>query len=178
MKIIGLTGTHRSGKDTVAKYLKEKHGYKTLTFSDFLKKRLRKKDMKITKMNLSKEGDKLREDKGRGALAEEIYKEIKRNNWEKIALSGFMSPEEVKYIEEKAEKFSLINVTAKPSERFKRRSESEPDDLEEFLGRDKRDEKKGVKEVMEKADYEIKNNSTKQKLYEKTNQLINKINND
>ncbi|MFW5902763.1 MAG: AAA family ATPase [archaeon] len=174
-RIIGLTGTHRSGKDTVANYLKEKYNFKTLTFSDFLKKRLKKKGKEITKMNLSEEGDQLRKEKGRGALAEEIYEEIKKNNWEKIALSGFMSPEEVEYIKRKTDDFNLVKVTAKSEERFKRRSESEPDNLEEFLQRDKKDEKKGVKEVMETADYEVKNNSSKQDLYEKIDQLMKNI---
>lgn len=159
--VIGLTGYHRSGKDTAATYLEEKYGFHTLTFSDALKKRLKEKEKPITKMNMSKEGDKLREKKGRAAIAKELYQMIENRNLKRVVLNGFLSPEEVDYIRNEVMNFHLIQIQAAPMKRFERRSEDEPDNEEEFFERDERDkENKGADKVMEMSDYLIHNNSS------------------
>jgi len=175
-KIIGLTGYHRAGKDVVSDYLKENYGFKTLTFSDALKKRLEEKGKKVTKNNLSKEGDELRKEKGRGGLAKELYNIIENKEWEKVVMNGFLSPEEVEYIQEKPCEFHLIEIRAEPEIRFQRRSEDEPDEKEEFLKRDKRDiEKKGADEAIKMAEYILENNSDLESLYKKIDRLMEKL---
>ena len=175
-KIIGLTGYHRSGKDVVANYLKKNYGFQTLTFSDALKKRLKEKNKEITKHNLSKEGDELRKEKGRAGLAKELYEIIENKKWEKIVMNGFLSPEEVEYIEEKPGEFHLIEIKAEPEKRFKRRSEDEPDEKKKFFKRDERDRKqKGADKTIEMAEYTIENNSDLESLYKKIDRLLKKL---
>ncbi len=178
-KIIGLTGYHRAGKDVVARYLKKEYNYNTLTFSDALKKRLEEKEKKVTKHNLSKEGDELRKEKGRAGLAKELYNIIENKDWEKIVMNGFLSPEEVEYIQKKPCEFHLIEIKADPDIRFKRRSEDEPDEKQKFLERDRRDRKqKGADKAIQMAEKTITNNSDLETLYKKIDKFMKTIKND
>ncbi len=171
--VIGLTGYHRSGKDTVADYIEEEYGFNTLTFSDALKKRLKEKGKEITKMNMSKEGDELREEAGRAAIAKVLYGMIEEKGWKKVVMNGFLSPEEVDYIRNEVMNFHLIEVQAAPMKRFKRRSEDEPDNEEEFFERDERDkELKGADKVMEMSDYVIHNNSDLENLHQEVDYVM------
>lgn len=171
--VIGLTGYHRAGKDTVADYIEEEYGFRTLTFSDALKKRLKEQGKEITKMNMSKEGDKLRDKEGRAALAKELYRMIENRGWERVVMNGFLSPEEMDYIRNEVMNFHLVEVQAAPMKRFKRRSEDEPDNEEEFFKRDERDkELKGADKVMEMSDYIVHNNSDLESLHQEVDYVM------
>ncbi len=158
--VIGLTGYHRSGKDTVAKYLKKEYGFEVLTFSDILKQRLKEKGEEATKMNMSLEGEELRKEKGNAAIAKELMKIVEEKGLKEIVLNGFISPEEVDYIRNRVMNFYLVEVQAAPRTRFERRSSEEPDNEEEFFRRDERDKRKGFEKVMQMDDYIVRNNST------------------
>ena len=59
--LIGLTGTMACGKGTVAEHLKDK-GFEGYVFSDVIKEEATKKGFELTRQNLQKVGDILREE--------------------------------------------------------------------------------------------------------------------
>ncbi|MCD6434129.1 MAG: hypothetical protein J7L14_00780 [Candidatus Diapherotrites archaeon] len=163
--IVALTGLARAGKDTAADILAKK-GFVKLVFSDFLKEEVRKRNLELNKMNLSIVGDELRAKHGRGVLAKYLWEKAK--NYSRVVAVGVRSPEEADYLREKAEKFLLIEISAKPEIRFQRRSDADPQTFEEFMRRDERDIKnKGLAEVLKMADVKIDNNGTIAELEER-----------
>ena len=173
--IIGLTGLARSGKDTIAKYLEEKYGFKHLDFArDALFAEADKRGIEKDKISLSILGDELRQEQGRAVLAKIINSKIKED--ENYVITGFRSPEEVDLIRNEHLNFVLIEVSASHTIRFKRRNEKDPDDEELFNARDKRDiHNKGLGDVLKMADYKILNESTFEELYSLIDDLMEKI---
>ncbi len=172
--IIGLTGLAGSGKDTVARYLQERHGYKMLVFSDILVEEAKTRGMEPTKMNLSILGDELRVAMGNAALAKKLLEKIDPE--ENYVISGFRSPEEVYAIQNEVIDFCLILVDADKATRFKRRRPEDPQTENEFFERDERDiENKGTGKVIEMADFTIANDGSVDELYKKVDELLVKI---
>jgi dephospho-CoA kinase len=172
--IIGLTGLAGSGKDTVARYLQERHGYKMLVFSDILVGEAKTRGMEPNKMNLSILGDDLRKGMGNAALAKKLLDKIDPED--SYVISGFRSPEEVYAIQNEVIDFCLIFIDADKSTRFKRRRPEDPQAENEFFERDERDiENKGLGKVLEIADFTIVNNGSVDELYKKVEGLLVKI---
>ena len=68
--IIGVTGFFASGKDTVADYLTERHGFAHLSLSDMIRDRLRQEGREVTIDHLTEMGNRIRRDEGAGALGQ------------------------------------------------------------------------------------------------------------
>jgi len=188
MLIIGLTGLAGAGKTTVADYLKEKHGFVKLTFSDILLKEalkrgllkeVKSKDEERVKIVLSKLGDKMRKESGKmGILAELLCKEIKEKRLEKVCVDGFRSPEEViLFKKEFGNDFILIKVYASESVRVERLKRRDPSiNIEKLKERDKRDLKlKGLEETLKMADLELNNDCSLKELYERVDNLLKSL---
>lgn len=174
MKLIVLTGLARSGKDTVADYLQEQHGFKKLVFSDFLKNEVKKRNLEISKENLAVIGDELRKQNGMGVVAELLWNDAK--NFEKVVASGCRSIEEIEFLKKKCNNAVLVAVVADANERFGRKLESDPQNQTDFFARDKRDiENKGLKKVIDLADFTIENNSTLEDLKKNALNLLSKL---
>ena len=172
--IIGITGLARSGKNTAAEYLSSLYGFKVFTPSDVIKTELMRRGIVISKENISKLGDLMREEFGRNVIAVKTLE--KASNFPKVAITGIRSPEEVKYFRYEADKFYLLCIEAKEDKRFSRRSKADPQFRSAFFERDNRDiENKGLGKVIEKADYVIKNNHTKNNLYKKVDEFLKKV---
>ncbi len=172
--IIGITGLARSGKDTAAEYLASLYGFKVFTLSDVIKTELMRRGMVISKENMSKLGDIMREEFGRNVIAIKILE--KASKFPKVAITGIRSPEEVKYFKYEADKFYFLCIEANEDKRFGRRSKADPQFRSKFFERDKRDiENKGLGEVIEKADYVIKNNHSKENLYRKVDEFLKTV---
>ena len=75
--IIGLTGTNGAGKGEVAAFLK-RMGYTYFSLSDLVREELRKKENEVTRNNLIKMGNELREKFGPDILAKRIMKKVKQ----------------------------------------------------------------------------------------------------
>ncbi|UCD04013.1 MAG: AAA family ATPase [Candidatus Woesearchaeota archaeon] len=165
-KVLGITGMASAGKDTVGNYLKEKYNFEVLSFSDILIEEAKKKKIEPTKMNLSKIGDDYRKKHGMGGLAIKILNKINKSKKDKIVITNFRSPEEVDYIRNHVDDFTLVEIRTDPELRWKRRRKEDPQTEEEFFERDKRDkELKGLGKVIELADKVIENNSDFKDLY-------------
>jgi dephospho-CoA kinase len=156
--IIGVMGLAGAGKDEFTKILQERHGFKKYDFSkDVLEEIARKRRLNPTKANLSDLGDQIRDNDGRGILAEMLLKKIGRLEGN-IVISGFRSPEELDYIRNEALDFYLIEIYADPLVRYNRKREVISSKV--FFERDRHDmETKGMGKVIRMADFIIKNNS-------------------
>jgi dephospho-CoA kinase len=69
-KIIGLSGTNGSGKDTVGHMLAERHGYLFVSISDFLRDEARKRGLPVTREVLRTISAEWRREFGLGVLVD------------------------------------------------------------------------------------------------------------
>ena len=172
--IIGITGLARSGKDTVADYIAEKHSFKVFTMSDTLRSECMKRGMDISKDNLSLIGDTMRKEFGNDIVAVKTIE--KAGNFPRSIITGVRSPEEIDIFKQHSPSFILLSVEAPDSSRFGRRTEKDPDTETGFFARDERDmHNKGMGDVIEMADYVITNDSTLDQLYENVDKFLDSL---
>jgi len=188
MIVIGVSGYAASGKSEFAKYLKEKYGFKVFEFSEIIEEEARK--LKLLEENLSLEekkrklselGKKIRENYGREDIfALKIVEKIKSENLEKVVVSGFRNLIEVEVFKrEFGKNFYLIFIEVDAKIRYERRKIQDPNfnlSFEEFLERDKKDEKElGLKELKEVANFIVENNSSLEDFYKKIDLIIKSL---
>ena len=172
--IIGITGLARSGKDTVADYIAEKHSFKVFTMSDTLRSECMKRGMDISKDNLSLIGDTMRKEFGNDIVAVKTIE--KAGNFPRSIITGVRSPEEIDVFKQHSPGFILLSVEALDSSRFGRRTEKDPKTETGFFARDERDkENKGLGDVIEMADYTMTNNGTLDQLYGDVDKFLDSL---
>ena len=172
--IIGITGLARAGKDTVADYIADRYNFKVFTMSDTLKGECMKRNLEITKDNLSHVGDAMRKEFGNDIVAVKTIEKAK--NFPKSIITGVRSPEETDLFKRESSHFILLSIAAEDDKRFERRSEKDPKTETEFFARDERDmENKGLGDVLEMSDRDIENNGTFDELHEKVDKFIENI---
>jgi len=174
MSVIILVGLARSGKDTAADYLVEKHGFSKYTFSDVLRETLEEKQLAPTKKRMNELGDMLRNEMGMDAIARMLDKKI--NKKDKLVLVGPRSIEEINFFKQKFPELKVIKVTTGKDERFERRSVEDPQTEEEFYKRDENDKRnKGFQKVLDSADFQINNFSEIEKFYSEIETALNLV---
>lgn len=115
-EIIGIVGSIRSGKSTVAKYLVDRYEYLPASNSDVLKKILLGMGQAPTRVNLASLGDSLFSALGNDAIARFRLDNLHLG---RIVVDGIRYPEEVKRYSE-VSSFKLLAVTSDLSLRFQR----------------------------------------------------------
>jgi dephospho-CoA kinase len=186
--VAGLTGLAGSGKSEASRYLAERYEFQRLTFSDILlkeaKKRdlLKNKDYEEVKYVLSKLGESLRKESGKmGILAEKAIDKIKTERYERTAVDGFRSVEEVDLFRENFDRFYLIFIDADERTRLGRRGARNARDssisIEELRKRDRENiVTMGLGKVMQMADFRIENNNDLTYFHKEIDNLIKVIN--
>ena len=171
--IIGATGLGRCGKETFAEYLEEKYGFAHLDFfTDAVKPELKRRGIKVTRMNGSILGDKMRKEEGMNVMAKRIFDRI--DFTKNTIITGLRSVEEVNYIKKHTNDFILVEIYADEDARYKRTGKKQT--REDFLKRDKRDIKlKGLGKVIEMADFRIINNTTKKEFGKNIKEFMKKL---
>ncbi len=174
MAVLMIVGLARSGKDTVADYLAEKYKFYKLTFSSVLAEALEQKGVPATKQNMIELGDELRKEFGMDALAKLLAKKVLRDD--RLALVGPRSIDEAQFFRKKYPEMKIVKVTAADESRYTRRSRADPEDKKGFFGRDEADLRtKGMQKVLDAAEFELKNNEDREKLYSQIDALVRKI---
>jgi dephospho-CoA kinase len=134
-KLIGLTGTNGSGKGEAAVYF-ERKGYAYFSLSDLIRKELQKSGIAVTRDNLIKRGNELRERFGPDILARLVIKEVKG----KAVIDSIRNPSEVKYLR-KQKRFILLAIDSPVELRYervkKRGREESASSLDEFINKEK-----------------------------------------
>ncbi|GAI02780.1 unnamed protein product, partial [marine sediment metagenome] len=177
--IIGITGTNASGKDTAANFFTDRD-FDSFSLSDIIREEAKKRNLESTRDNLRNLGKELREKFGPSYLSEQTLKKIKKNS----IVTSIRHPKEVTVLKE-AKGFFLIAVDAPIKLRYERakkreRGEQDAKSFESFKKQEKYEfNKKGSGQqlgvCMEMADYKIENSETKEKFYQKLEELFNQI---
>jgi dephospho-CoA kinase len=176
--LIGLTGTYASGKGTIAKYLQKK-GFAYFSLSDELRHIMEKEGIATTRENLIAAGKSIREKKGKGYLAELVLKKA----GEKAVVDSIRNEGEVRALR-KREDFTLVAVDAPIKIRFQRaKKRSRVGDPETFVDFRLKEQKEmssagagqQIGKCMGLAEYKIINDSSKEKLYKKVEEMLQKI---
>ncbi|TFG29370.1 MAG: flagellar hook-basal body complex protein FliE [Promethearchaeota archaeon] len=176
MKIIGFCGLPGSGKSTAMESIKDLG--LVITMGDVIRNEAKKMGIESTANNLGKIAKELREKEGPGAVARKCIELIQTLEDETIFIDGVRSCKEISEFR-KVWKFPLIAIELNTQERFTRLYErarsDDPKVFEDLKQRDEREFSFGLKEVIEKADYKIINESTIQDLKKKTKKLVKEI---
>ncbi len=178
MLIIGITGKYCAGKSTVCEYLKTK-GFVPLSLSDELREIMEKKGLEITRENMIKEGNALRENHGNGYLAKLVLKKIEKDR--NYVVDSLRNPDEIRELK-KERNFRLWVLTANENKRFeriiKRQRAGDPKTIEEFKALEAMEAKQENKSAQNIEDCEkmgdmiIENNSSLAELFSKIDDAL------
>lgn len=180
--LVGIAGLNSSGKDTVAEFLENK-GFVRKSLSDEIRKESQVRGLELTRENLIKLGNELRQTQGNGVLAKRVLAGLDlRGNYSFVSIRN---PEEVKELKNHRQFFMLF-VEADPKTRFerikKRNRENDPKTFEEFQRvealelKSENDSSQQLRAIQKMADATIQNNGSFEELYEKVEDFLDKLN--
>ncbi len=174
-RLIGLTGTNGAGKGEVANFLRKK-GYAYYSLSDLVRQQLNKERKELSRNNLIKMGNKLREKFGADILARLVVKKIRG----KAVIDSIRNPKEVEYLRQQ-KNFILVAVDAPAALRFervkKRGRQESVSTLQEFIQKEAEEmtnNQKGqqLQNCMKMADIKIENVGSLENLHQKLEKLV------
>jgi dephospho-CoA kinase len=102
MKLIGISGTNGSGKDTIGHMLSERHKYLFVSVTDMLRDEARKRELPVEREHLRNISAEWRREGGLGVLVDkavEIFNQHK-NEYEGLAIASLRNPGEVDRVHE------------------------------------------------------------------------------
>src|SRR5688572_27004691 len=101
-KIIGLSGTNGSGKDTVGKILADQHGYLFVSVTDILRAEAKRRGMPIERETLRSISAEWRRSSGLAVLIDKAIAEYEneRANYSGIVMASLRNPGEVQKVHE------------------------------------------------------------------------------
>lgn len=178
--ILGLVGEIASGKDTVADYLVEKYGAKTISFSQPLRDILDILYQPQNRANMAGLGDTLREQFGQDLLSCVIAKKIKNSRDKIIVLPNVRLESDIVYLK-KLPGFVLVSIDTEAKTRFKRLTSrgQNTDDKTKTWAQFQKDAQlyteRGIRDLMKKCKYKLDNNKKKTDLYNQIETLLQKI---
>ena len=170
VRVIGLTGTNSSGKGETAAYF-QKRRYAYVSLSDVIRGELEREGIPLTRDNLIRKGNHMREARGADVLARLVMKDIKG----KTVVDSIRNPEEVEYLRQRGD-FILLAIDAPVEIRFerakKRGREESASTLQEFIAKEA-EEMTGLRtgqqlsNCIQMADFKIDNDGTLEDLHKK-----------
>jgi dephospho-CoA kinase len=176
LKVIGFCGLPGSGKSTALKIVKDLGVI--ITMGDVVRDEAIKRNIVVTDKNLGQLAKSLRIEGGDEIIAKKCVELIQSSQSDVVFVDGIRSPYELNVFR-KYWKFPLVVIEADENIRYQRIIErARDDDSKSILDIKKREEREigfGLLELIQKADYIIKNNSTIKKLKKKTRNLIKNL---
>jgi len=178
--ILGLTGKIGSGKDTVAKYLMEKFGGQSFSYSDALAEVLNIYNLPVTRENLQKLSTVLRQNFSEDILANAMEKKVSQAAGPVVAITNVRREADIADIK-KLPNFYLIYVETDQKIRYQRylkRNQSEGDremTFEEFQKRDSAESEAQIEGLKNKADFVLNNNGTVADFYKQIDSVFEKL---
>ncbi len=141
MMIIGLAGTHASGKDTLADYLSKKHGFYHVSTGDIVREVAIGKYGSVERPVLYKTANEIRTEFGHGAtgyMALDKFEKVK-DEYKGLVVSGFRAIAEAQAVKDRGGILVFIDAPERIRfERLRDRARVEEGDLsfEEFKKRE------------------------------------------
>lgn len=118
-KIIGVSGTNGSGKDTFGRLLHEKYGYHTISLSDVLRAELTLLGRPIDRQNLSSLSQEIRHAEGEGGMVVRAIAMWQQTGvGEGLCLTSIRAPGEAETIQQQGGQ--VVWVDADPAVRYAR----------------------------------------------------------
>ncbi len=177
MKIIGLVGPKRSGKDTAAEYIEQKYGAKRHAHSEIFVQLLDLLGVEKSRDNIIKLVG-LREVFGDDVLINAINKKIQEDNSELEVITGIRFENEFENIK-KYPGSILIYIDAPVEKRYKwqlddnQYSGDSTMSFEEFVEIEKTKETEvHIAELGKKCEYKLLNNGSKEELFSKIDGIL------
>ncbi|MFX1259252.1 MAG: AAA family ATPase [Promethearchaeota archaeon] len=176
MKVIGFCGLPGSGKSTAINSISDLGTI--ITMGDVIRNEAKIRGFKPTGENLGKIAKGLRNKDGEEIIAKKCVELIKTFKSDIIFVDGVRSITEINVFR-KFWNFPLIAIDIDEKTRFKRlydRARSDdPKTIKDLRERDEREILFGLKDIIENAEYKIKNNSTIEDLQKKTRRIVLEI---
>jgi dephospho-CoA kinase len=177
--IIGLVGESGSGKDTVANYLRDKHGAKLYRFADPLREALELYLDKISREDLQWLAMRFKERFGKKILARGLKKKIEENGNGLTVVNGIRFSEDAEFVKSLPNGY-VIYVTLDSKSRWQRiynRGEKTDDAVsyEKFLEMEKAETEVNIPKIGEKADFRVENMGTKEELLAKVDEIVHNL---
>ncbi|MFA4907769.1 MAG: deaminase [archaeon] len=187
--LVGITGLNSSGKDTAAEYLENK-GFVKKSLSDEIRRELFTRGIPLDdRQTLIDTGNELRHKFGGGILAKRLLASVDQSR--NYSFISIRNPEEVEELR-KNKNFFLIFIEAGPEKRFERQQKRErmgvkgwgatPKTFGEFAEEEKKELKnedskaQQLLKMREMADFVVENNGSTDELYQKIDELLDKMN--
>jgi dephospho-CoA kinase len=142
VKIIGISGANGSGKDTMAKFLADKHGWLFISVSDILREGLKRRGLPLERENLSNLSAEWRRASGLGVLVDKAVARFKATpkHYTGLAVASLRNPGEADRVHELGG--VVVWLDADPKLRYGRvmgrmRSTEDVKTFEQFLEEEK-----------------------------------------
>ena len=183
--IIGITGFLASGKGVLSETLKEK-GFIVYSCSDEIREECRKENLEISRDNLQKTGNLLREKYGPNILAKRLSDRIRLNGLDKnYVVESIRTEGEITELK-KLPNFSLVFIDADEKIRYQRAKErlkekEHIDSFEEFILSEKKEmnnkdpNSQNLLRCKESSQYTLDNNGSIEELKTQIEDLLLKI---
>jgi cytidylate kinase len=143
LKIIGISGTNGSGKDTLGHMLADHHNYLFISVTELLREECLRRGIKVTRENTRMVSAEWRRQSGLGVLVDKAYDAYKQveNQYVGLALASLRNPGEADRVHELGG--TVVWLDAEPKIRYNRiqsdlhirthRSDEDNKSYEEFL---------------------------------------------
>jgi len=177
--IIGLVGESGSGKDTVADYLRDNHGAILMRFADPLRETLSLYIDNISREDLQWFSFALRSRFGNKVLSKALRTKIDTIKEGIVFINGMRVLEDYDFVKSFPNSY-VVYVTLDQKSRWERifgRGEKSDDAVgfPKFQEMEKAEIEVNIPKIGEKADFRIENTGTKEELFEKVDEIINKL---
>ncbi len=179
-KVIGLVGLIASGKGVVKNYLIKNYNAVEFRFSSILREALDILGIEQTRDNIINLSTWSRENFGNDLLAKAMLKKIKKSDAQLIIIDGIRRMDDILYIKD-LDNFKMLAIEANSKIRYERsvnRNENLGDDkksYQDFLNDHQKETEISIPETMEKADYNILNEESLEKYYQKIDEIMKEI---
>ena len=178
--VLGLIGEMAAGKTTATAYLEAHYHAETFRFSTSLRDILTRLHKEHTRDNLQQLSTVLRGLFGDDVLSKVIAQDVAKADAEFIVVEGIRRPGDIAYLRD-LPNFYLVGLQTEEKIRFERlRSRSEnPDDAgkswEDFQKESHQESEEKIRELIQKADYIIENDSSFADTYQKIDAVVREI---
>lgn len=178
--IVGLVGQIACGKETVKKYIAQKHNTQDCRFSTSLRDVVKRLSIPESRENLQKLSTMLRAGFGEDLLAKVIAVDASKLDSEIVVIDGVRRMADIKYLKE-LPNFYLIKIEADRKTRFDRmvaRNENTGDKdktIEQFTIDQNNETEMEIPIVMDFSKISINNDGTFEALYLQIDKIISEL---